>query len=54
VESPLDAFKIGADVRAMQDQVGKENARYRRTNEHILAVVGAWTVYQKYQAARHR
>lgn len=27
LESPLNAFQIGADVRAMQDQVAEQNIR---------------------------
>jgi len=49
VESPVDAFKIGADVRAMQDEVRENNARYRRTNEHIIMASAAWHAYRKFR-----
>lgn len=49
VESPLDAFKIGADVRATQDEVRESNARYRRTNEHIIMASAAWHAYRKFR-----
>lgn len=49
VESPLDAFKIGADVRAMQSEVRESNARYRLTNEHIIMASAAWHVYRKFR-----
>jgi len=48
VESPLDAFRIGADVRGMQQDVIESNAKYRKTNEHILLGVAAWSAYRKF------
>jgi hypothetical protein len=54
VESPLDAFKIGAEVRAMQDEVRENNARYRRTNEHIVMAAAAWHAYRKLRGVRIR
>lgn len=52
LESPLGAFRIGADVRAMQDQAAEENARYRRTNERILVAAAAWSAYRQHRARK--
>jgi len=49
IESPLQAFRVGAGVQAMQDQVREQNARYRRTNEHILMATAAWSAYRKFR-----
>jgi hypothetical protein len=50
VESPLDAFKLGADVRGMQRDVEQRNAKFRKTNEHIIAGVAAWSAYRKFRS----
>jgi len=52
IESPIDAFRIGADVRGMQQDVADSNAKYRKTNEHIVAGVLAWSAYKKFRRGR--
>jgi hypothetical protein len=52
LESPLDAFKIGADVRAMQAEVRDNNARYAKTNAHIIMASAAWHAYRQHRTSR--
>jgi hypothetical protein len=52
VESPLNAFKIGADVRGMQDEIRENNGCYAKTNAHIVLASAAWSAYRQRRASR--